>query len=204
MRVFSSPPANRRSVGMDITPYRAVAWGLASMSRPTTFRRSPSSMATASTSGRTKRHGPHHSAQKSTRTGVADCRTSASKLWSVISVISPMWPPSCSRPWLVLPVGPGWCDPLSVSLGLQPPLGVDRGHAAGPRGGDRLTVGVVHHIPGGKDPLDARSGLVGRRGVPIGAELPARHDVPGSIELQVAPEQRGVGCVPDGNENAAG
>src|SRR5207302_8419535 len=112
-----------------------------------------------------------------------------SKLLSVISVISPMvtsllvWSAKSSRR-LALLVVPDSGDQVSVSPGLQPSLGVDRGHAAGPRGGDRLAVGVVHHVPGGEDPLDARPGLVGRCRVPIGAEILARHNVPGRVELQ--------------------
>ena len=39
--------------------------------------------------GETRRHGPHHGAQKSTRTGTSDSTTSAWKLLSVTSVTGP-------------------------------------------------------------------------------------------------------------------
>src|SRR5690242_17986283 len=44
---------------------------------------SPSSPAISSSAGAIIRHGPHHSAQKSTRTGPSEPRTSEAKLWSV-------------------------------------------------------------------------------------------------------------------------
>src|SRR6202012_1659769 len=43
------------------------------------------SLAISSTTGPTIRHGPHHSAQKSTKTGLSDLRTNSSKFASVIS-----------------------------------------------------------------------------------------------------------------------
>src|SRR5260370_8281441 len=42
--------------------------------------------ATASMVGEIMRHGVHHTAQKSTNTGLSDCSTSASKVPSVVSV----------------------------------------------------------------------------------------------------------------------
>src|SRR6185436_16218305 len=44
--------------------------------------------ATASIAGASMRHGPHHSAQKSTRTGFSDLSTSLSKELSVTSLTS--------------------------------------------------------------------------------------------------------------------
>src|SRR3954468_16126056 len=44
---------------------------------------SPSSLLISSSAGATIRHGPHHSARKSTRTGLSEPRTSSWKLASV-------------------------------------------------------------------------------------------------------------------------
>src|SRR6478736_2592453 len=48
---------------------------------------SPSSPAISSSAGAIIRHGPHHSAQKSTRTGLSEPRTSEAKLWSVTVLV---------------------------------------------------------------------------------------------------------------------
>src|SRR6476619_7900251 len=55
------------------------------------------SPAISSSTGATWRHGPHHSAQKSTRTGPSAPRTSVAKLLSVtVLVFAPMWDsPDC-------------------------------------------------------------------------------------------------------------
>src|SRR6185369_646846 len=45
------------------------------------------SLASSSTMGAIARHGPHQAAQKSTKTGVSDFKTSWSKFWSVTSTI---------------------------------------------------------------------------------------------------------------------
>src|SRR6185312_7102328 len=49
---------------------------------------SPSSPAISSSAGAIIRQGPHHSAQKSTRTGVSEPRTSEAKLWSVTVLVA--------------------------------------------------------------------------------------------------------------------
>jgi hypothetical protein len=51
--------------------------------------RSPISPAISSSRGETFLHGAHHSAQKSTRTGVSDCSTSLVKLASVTALVVP-------------------------------------------------------------------------------------------------------------------
>src|SRR5688572_21860471 len=83
MRSASRPFLNTLIVGIARTPKRPAVIGLASTSSFTTRILSPCSLATSSRTGPTIRHGPHHVAQKSTRTGVSDFRTSCSKLWSV-------------------------------------------------------------------------------------------------------------------------
>src|SRR3546814_8697504 len=66
-------------------PYLTEMSGLLStFTLPTTAWPSYS-LANSSTMGPTMRHGPHHSAQKSTNTGLSDCSTTSSKLLSVIS-----------------------------------------------------------------------------------------------------------------------
>src|SRR5690348_10359487 len=49
---------------------------------------SPSSPAISSSAGAIIRQGPHHSAQKSTRTGLSEPRTSEAKLWSVTVLVA--------------------------------------------------------------------------------------------------------------------
>ena len=90
MTVFlTSPCLNSIRVGIDMTlNLIAVCW-FSSMFSLTTLSASPRSPAISSTTGDTRRHGPHHGAQKSTRTGSSDSSTSASKLLSVTSVTAP-------------------------------------------------------------------------------------------------------------------
>src|SRR4029079_1381887 len=49
---------------------------------------SPRSLAMSSSAGAIIRHGPHHSAQKSTRTGPSAPNTSLAKLWSVTVLVA--------------------------------------------------------------------------------------------------------------------
>src|SRR5690242_20430731 len=49
---------------------------------------SPRSLAISSSAGAIIRHGPHHSAQKSTRTGPSAPSTSEAKLWSVTVLVA--------------------------------------------------------------------------------------------------------------------
>src|SRR4051794_23499777 len=49
---------------------------------------SPSSLEISSSAGAIMRHGPHHSAQKSTRTAPSAPSTSVSKLWSVTVLVA--------------------------------------------------------------------------------------------------------------------
>src|SRR4051812_29644990 len=57
----------------------------------TTWSLSPCSPAISSSTGATILHGPHHSAQKSTRTGLSFCSTSVANVASVtVLVLAPM------------------------------------------------------------------------------------------------------------------
>src|SRR3954447_1472855 len=78
----TAPFLKRIIVGIERTSYfAAVAWFSSTLSF--TMRRSWRSPAISLRTGATTRHGPHHGAQKSTRTGCSDSMTSAWKLVSV-------------------------------------------------------------------------------------------------------------------------
>src|SRR6476661_6144387 len=62
--------------------------GFSSMLSLATVTLSPSSPAISSSAGPIIRHGPHHSAQKSTSTGLSEPRTSEAKLWSVTVLVA--------------------------------------------------------------------------------------------------------------------
>src|SRR5215831_15051259 len=88
------PSLMTRRVGIPRMLNRAAVEPLASTSSLPTFTRPLYSSAIASTVGARARHGAHHAAQKSTRTGVLDLATSDSKFVSVISIVlAPMYPP---------------------------------------------------------------------------------------------------------------
>src|SRR5690349_20213805 len=63
--------------------------GFSSILSLATVTFSPRSLEISSSAGAIIRHGPHHSAQKSTRTGPSAPSTSVAKLWSV-TVLVPM------------------------------------------------------------------------------------------------------------------
>src|SRR5215469_5239543 len=64
-------------VGMPRTPYLVGTCGFSSMLSLAMVTLSPSSAESSSRAGAIMRQGPHHSAQKSTRTGFLASRTSA-------------------------------------------------------------------------------------------------------------------------------
>src|SRR3990172_8071556 len=120
------------------------------------------------TTGAIMRQGAHHSAQKSTSTGLAP-ETSLSKSASVaVIVFSDIVMPAAGRPlpprvWRPAPWKPAVVSERTFSfIRLQPPLGVDGGGAAHPGRGHRLPVGEVHHVSGAEDPPDGGSGVVER------------------------------------------
>src|SRR5690348_476456 len=111
---------------------------------------SPCSFAISWRMGATWRHGPHHSAQNSTSTGLSLLRTSVSNVASVTAFTVRS---------LLLVVG-------------QPALGVERGGTAGAGRGDGLAVGVVDDVAGREHAVDVGGGR--RRGdldVPVLVEL---------------------------------
>src|SRR5215470_14068366 len=74
-----SPPLKIIRVGIDITPYFEAVFGLSSTFSFTILTLSPIAPEISSSAGAIMRHGPHHSAQKSTTTGPVALSTSASK-----------------------------------------------------------------------------------------------------------------------------
>src|SRR5687768_2477776 len=86
----ASPPLNRIMVGIERTPYLTVVEGFSSTLSLTILTLPASSEESSSSTGAMARHGPHHSAQKSTSTGSLEDRTSspkvASETWVVIEL----------------------------------------------------------------------------------------------------------------------
>src|SRR5205807_8681859 len=86
MRFLATPSWNSTSVGMLMISYRRATSGDSSTST-LTMRSFPSySVASSSRMGAISLHGPHHSAQKSTRTGWSEELISSSKVASVRAV----------------------------------------------------------------------------------------------------------------------
>src|SRR3954452_24947204 len=192
---------------------------------------SPCSLAISSSTGATILHGPHHSAQKSTRTGTSLFSTSVPKLSSLTGTVLPMQClPSVTDPgprrgpdrwWDVLRV----CRPVRRSgdrrrgrrerrarhpvLGAD--LGVDRGLDIRPLGlSSDPALGVQRR---------GTPGAGGGDGLPVGVvdEVTAGEDageagtraggvdedVPTLVEVDLAAEQVGARVVPDREEQAA-
>src|SRR6478672_8381449 len=80
---------------MPLTRYDAGTTGFSSTFIFTNVILSPCSAASSSRMGATWRHGPHHSAQKSTRTGLSDLSTVDSKSASVTAARFATGDPSC-------------------------------------------------------------------------------------------------------------
>src|SRR3954453_130939 len=100
---------------------------------------SPCSEAISSSTGATILQGPHHSAQKSTRTGLSLPRTSTSNVASGTVLVAPPM-------WCLLVAGllgrtygrdPSFPAAGSAVVVGEPALGVERGGTAGAGRGDR-------------------------------------------------------------------
>src|SRR3954452_7917671 len=116
------------------------------------------SEAISSSTGATILQGPHHSAQKSTRTGLSLPRTSASNVASVTVLVAAAIDVSLSRVYRanvrVRCVIPG----RSVTVVGQPALRVERGRTAGAGSGDRLPVGVVDEVAAREHAVEVGAG----------------------------------------------
>src|SRR3954452_18440810 len=176
---------------------------------------SPCSAAISSRTGATILQGPHHSAQKSTSTGLSLPSTSLAKLVSVTFTVLPAIGRSPSVDWLVLPGGRtrpevDLCPvpvrkltpslrgvrgtgslPLVEGLG-EPALGVNRRSGTRAGRGDGLAVDVVDDVAAGEDAVDVGAGA----GV---LDL----DVALVVELELPGEQLAAGVVTDGHEQPA-
>src|SRR3954469_3244476 len=185
------PSLKTMSVGMLITSKRRAASGLSSTLSLAMLTLPACSVAISSRIGAIILHGPHHSAQKSTMTTSALPAISSSKVESVrVLMPSAMWFASFGS-WSVLGT-PRVPDAFQASVQvLQVALGVDGGHAARARCGDRLGVHVVLDVAAGEHAFD-----VGRGGP--GTE--ARDQVAAVLHRELALEQRGVRLVSDGDE----
>src|ERR1700735_4299071 len=83
----TAPLRNNSSVGAERTRYCIAVFWFLSISTLTTFTRPAYSCANCSSIGAIALQGPHHSPQKSTRTGRVDWRTSVLKVESVAELI---------------------------------------------------------------------------------------------------------------------
>src|SRR3954451_22738727 len=123
---------------------------------------SPCSAAISSRTGATILQGPHHSAQKSTSTGLSLPSTSLAKLVSVTVTVLPAIGRS---PFRGLPEVLGGrtrpavdvCPSALVEGVGEPALGVDRRRGAGARRGDGLAVDVVDDVATREDAVDVRA-----------------------------------------------
>src|SRR5690606_1666067 len=105
-------------------PYSAAVCRFSSVSTLTILILPSYSSDSSSRMGATMRHGPHQVAQKSTKTGMSESRTSALKVSSVTLMV-------------LIRIS------LSVVQRVEVGLGVERSRAARAGRGDRLAVGVV-------------------------------------------------------------
>src|SRR6185369_3057870 len=99
-REASSPFLNSIKVGIDMMPYFAAVSGFSSTLSFTIFTLPFIEPASSSSAGAIILHGPHHSAQKSTTTGWALFKTSASKSASD-TFATPMGHLGCLQAFLV-------------------------------------------------------------------------------------------------------
>src|SRR6185369_13393508 len=158
------------------------------MSSFTILTLSPISRAISSRTGATRRHGPHHSAQKSTSTGVGDMRTSSVNVASVTAFVVPIL--------LSFRSSSRRLGPARSGLGGQTcdvALRVERGGTTGAGRGDGLPVGVIDQVTRGEDARD----------VGPGAWCGDLH-VPGLVQLNLVHEELAAGIVANGDEHAGG
>src|SRR3712207_2024642 len=195
MLLTGLPPWNTVIVGIDMTWYSRAICGFSSMLSLAIVSLSPCSEAISSSTGATILHGPHHSAQKSTSTGLSLPSTSSEKVASVTVTVLPamgMCPLEvCGCTRLNRPGGrslPG--SALDEGLG-EPALGVDRGGRTGAGRGDRLPVDVVDDVAAGEDTVDVGAG---RRVLDLHVAL--------VVQLELAREELAARVVADGHEQA--
>jgi hypothetical protein len=98
-------------------------------------------------------HGPHHSAQKSTKIGLSDAPTTSSNVASVRVVICSLISTSKGGAFVrQVTTLPG--ESSLVTLCFEPTLGINRGDTARSGRRDGLTVDVISHVAGGEESVD--------------------------------------------------
>src|SRR3954454_11399508 len=137
------------------------------------------SLAMSSSTGAIILHGPHHSAQKSTTTGVSAPPIDSSNVASDNVTI----PSATGVPFLP---GDG-----RVAECFEVALGFERGHAPGAGGRDGLAVDVILHVTACE-----HTGHRRLRGPGL------REQIAVLVEVELALEQLRVRCVADRNEHA--
>ncbi|VXB98138.1 hypothetical protein CITRIK5_70408 [Citricoccus sp. K5] len=174
-----------------------AAWGLSSTLSLATVILSACSVAISSRMGLSMRQGPHHSAQKSTMTGLSEFRTFSWKSWSVTSMVL-MVPPDGFGLECRQGAGIQVCGVRCLDGGRNQFLDVRKvmldvlgGDASAAGGGDGLTIGRVGDIPGSED--------AGKRGARAGVVDPDRAV---GIELDLVLDEIGPGIRSDGHEQA--
>src|SRR5580693_5319591 len=125
-RATTSPSLNSNSVGILMTENLVAVATLRSTSSLPIVNLSDCSTANSSRIGAIILHGPHHSAQKSTRIGLSDAPTTSSNVASVRVVICSLITTSIGGAFVhqgtTLAVGEAL-----MTLRFEPSLGVDRG-----------------------------------------------------------------------------
>jgi hypothetical protein len=132
-RATTSPSLNSNSVGMLITENLVAVATLTSTSSLPMVNLSDCSTANSSRMGAIILHGPHHSAQKSTRIGLSDAPTTSSKVASVRVVMLLAHSLTSKGGAVVAPENHFSGGGALVTLRFEPALGVDCGDAAGAR-----------------------------------------------------------------------
>ena len=116
-RPTSTPPSKSSTVGAPRTRYFAARPGDASMSTAATFHRPAPSAASPSRTGSSARHGGHHAAPNSTRTGTSAASTSAENVSSstvgmrLLAHGVDLHAPERSRPRGAITAASRRCDP---------------------------------------------------------------------------------------------
>src|SRR5215203_175130 len=151
------PPENTLSAGIDVMRYVAAVCGFSS-TLSLTMSRLFCVDAISSSTGAIMRHGPHHSAQKSTRTGLSFCSTFSEKSVSVTCLIVPTVGSSTSRISVFgrRELRGGFGNGRRFVEGGEEALGVQRGLAARAGSGDCLPVRVVDEIARCEDARQVR------------------------------------------------